>query len=294
MSLAIHVPLNTMLADLDESLRRLLRAELERHGFAGVSIAFDAPARDWAAALSGPTLNLFLYDLREATELRETEWREHRGNGNARAARPPLRLDCSYAVTAWTRAIEDEHRLLSQALAVLLAHQQLPADCLVGDLAEPVAQRYALKTRVGGAREDGKADFWNAIGGSYKASVDYVVTLSCEPGVAFERGPEVRSQTIRTARLDGGPGTVEEFHRVGGVAVDEAGEPLQGAWLVLPDAGAWAATDADGRFRFERVPAGSHRCLVRTADGSEAEVELIAPGGLPRVRVPRAAGSGDR
>src|SRR6516225_9598359 len=119
MSLSIQVPLNTMLADLDESLRRLLIRELEQHGFAGVSVVFDAPAREWAVALSGPTVNLFLYDLREAGELREAEWREHRENGSARMTRPPLRLQCSYAITAWARAIEDEHRLLSQVLAVL-------------------------------------------------------------------------------------------------------------------------------------------------------------------------------
>ena len=40
--LTVDVPLNTMLADLDETLRNLLRSELERHGFEGVDIAFDA------------------------------------------------------------------------------------------------------------------------------------------------------------------------------------------------------------------------------------------------------------
>ena len=97
----------------------------------------------------GPTVNLFLYDLREAGDLREAEWREHRENGSARMARPPLRLQCSYAVTAWARAIEDEHRLLSQVLAVLFAHERLPADCLAGDLTAPAAQPYPLATRIG-------------------------------------------------------------------------------------------------------------------------------------------------
>ena len=30
-------------------------------------------------------------------------------------------MECSYAVTAWTQAVEDEHRLLSQVLGVLFA-----------------------------------------------------------------------------------------------------------------------------------------------------------------------------
>ena len=59
------VPLNTMLADLDEALRALLRRELAEHGFEGVEVVFDAPTKEWSASLSAPTVNLFLYDLRE-------------------------------------------------------------------------------------------------------------------------------------------------------------------------------------------------------------------------------------
>src|SRR5437763_10438241 len=113
---AIEVPFNTMLADLDGALRSLLRAVLARHGFNGVQIAFEAPSREWAAGLSTPTLNLFMYDLREAANGSGAEWAERRSNGQARLERPPLRVDCAYSITAWTRAVQDEHRMLSQAL----------------------------------------------------------------------------------------------------------------------------------------------------------------------------------
>src|SRR4051794_6341633 len=68
IALVVTVPLNTMLADVDETLRSLLKRELERHGFDGVEIAFDAPAREWSGQLSSPTVNLFLYALRESQE----------------------------------------------------------------------------------------------------------------------------------------------------------------------------------------------------------------------------------
>src|SRR5579859_6026862 len=61
MALVVDVPLNTAIADLDEGLRLLLRRELGRHGFEGVEIAFDAPAREWSGKLSAPTVDLFLY-----------------------------------------------------------------------------------------------------------------------------------------------------------------------------------------------------------------------------------------
>jgi uncharacterized protein DUF4255 len=285
MSLAIQVPLNTMLADLDESLRRLLTGELEQHGFAGVSVVFDAPAREWAVALSGPTVNLFLYDLREASDLREAQWQEHRENGTARMTRPPLRLECSFAVTAWARAIEDEHRLLSQVLAVLFAHERLPSDCLAGDLTEPSAQPYPVTTRIGAAREDGKADFWNAIGGSYKASIDYLVTLSCDAGVTVQRGPEVLRRELATRRVGADPTVVEKVQRVDGILVGDDGEAIAEAWLVLPDVGKWAQSAGDGHFFFRGVPEGPHPCRVRGADGAEGETELRIPRRSRELRV---------
>src|SRR5829696_8616403 len=221
MAVVTSVPLNTMLADLDESLRALLKRELGRHGFDGVEIVFDAPTKEWAASLSSPTVNLFLYDVREATGKRLHEWQEQRGNGQAQATRPPLRVDASYAVTAWTRAVEDEHRLLSQVLGVLYAFPQLPADALAGRLAE-TARRFAIEGRIGQPKSDGKADFWSAVGGQYKASLDYVVTLACESGIAYERGPEVRTQTMgaRIADGPGGAGAITEMHRFGGKVTD--------------------------------------------------------------------------
>ena len=147
-------------------------------------------------------------------------------------------MECSYAVTAWTQAVEDEHRLLSQVLGVLFAFPQLPDDALAGRLAE-TAQRFAIEGRIGQPKSDGKADFWTAIGGQYKASLDYVVTLACESGIAYERGPEVRTQTI-AARLAGGPprsGTITEMHRFGGKVVDPDGAPLADVWITLPESG---------------------------------------------------------
>jgi Pvc16 N-terminal domain/Carboxypeptidase regulatory-like domain len=277
MPVITSVPLNTMLADLDESLRALLKRELGRHGFDGVDIVFDAPTKEWAAGLSSPTLNLFLYDLREATDRRISEWREQRGNGQASDVRPPLRVEVSYAVTAWTRAVEDEHRLLSQTLAVLYAYPVLPNDVLAGALTNG-SQPYPLDTKVGQGRAEDKADFWTSIGGQYKATLDYIVFASCEPGTRYERGPEVRTATIRLLDSAAPRATLEEFHRAGGVVLDGEGKPVANAWVALTEVGLWAASDAEGRFRFAPLEPGTYRCLARSADGTEATGELEVPG----------------
>jgi len=163
-----------------------------------VDIAFDAPSRDWSGQLSKPTVNLFLYDLREAESLRPSEWTSVTNkNGRRLESRPPMVMECSYAVTAWTHAVEDEHRLLSQVLAILFAFPQLPEDRLNGRLVNG-SQPWPIKGRIGQGKGE-KSDFWSAVGGQYKVSLDYVVRLSVESGAKLERGPEVRTQTIRTS-----------------------------------------------------------------------------------------------
>jgi hypothetical protein len=278
MALVVSVPLNTMLADLDETLRSLLKRELERHGFDGVEIAFDAPAREWSSQLSSPTVNLFLYDLRESQDSRPNEWLNDRAaNGHAREVRPPMLMECSYAVTAWTQAVEDEHRLLSQVLAVMFAFPNLPTDVMPARL-HTVADRFPISGRIAQPKADGKADFWNAVGGQYKASLDYVTTIACESGTAVERGPEVRTQTVTTRLADGPARTIVEMHRFGGTIADKDGEPVTGAWVALPQLGLLATSGPDGRFRFDRVPSGSHELVARTPDGREAKADVDVPG----------------
>jgi hypothetical protein len=277
MPLVVDVPLNTAIADLDEALRKLLRRELERHGFEGVEIAFDAPSKDWSGKLTNPTVDLFLYDLREAVERAEISPAEKRGNGQALVVSPPLRLELTYSVTAWTKAVEDEHRLLSQVLTILFAYKRLPPEVLGESSLNGGTVLAQADTSVGRPREE-KADFWSSVGGTYKASIDYVVHIVVESGATFVRGPEVRTQTIRARISDGPARTMTEMTRIGGTLRDAAGDPVPNAWVAVPEAGLWAVTDSDGRYRFDKIRPGSHRVIARTADGGETDATIEVPG----------------
>jgi hypothetical protein len=277
MPLVVDVPLNTAIADLDEALRKLVRRELERHGFEGVEVAFDAPSKEWSGKLTSPTVDLFLYDLREAVERVSISPSEARGNGQAIVTPPPLRLELTYSVTAWTKAVEDEHRLLSQVLAILFSYKRIPDDVLDGVSLNGGSRLAGAETAVGRPREE-KADFWTSVGGQYKASIDYVVHITVESGATFVRGPEVRTQTLRARLSDGPARTMTELTRIGGTLRDAAGDPVPDAWVAVPDAGLWAVTDGDGRYRFDRIRPGPHRVIARTADGNETEATIEVPG----------------
>ena len=111
-----------MFDDLDETIRQLLIAEMPvKNG--EVEISFDQPKREWSARQSRPTLNLFLYDVRENHILRQHQWEQLPRNGSddmAHLKRMPFRVDCTYMLTTWASVPEDEHRLL------LLDHVPVP------------------------------------------------------------------------------------------------------------------------------------------------------------------------
>jgi hypothetical protein len=200
--------------------------------------------------------------------------------------RPPLWLDASYTLTAFSRAVEDEHRLLSQALTALSSYPELPEDVLPAPLAGLKRQFGALQTRAGDSRHDATPDFWHAVGGAYKLSFHYIVTVPFPSGSVLHRGPPVREQQVRVSdRLARRPAVVERT-RIRGSVVDSGGTGVAGAWVMLRDLGRVAETDELGRFSFTQVPPGSHVVCVRDAEGHEAEERLDVPGEPPTVVLP--------
>src|SRR5688500_19014877 len=55
--------LAAMIHDVDESLRALVKRDALNG--ARVDVAFDAPTKDWSARQNAPSVNLYLYDIRE-------------------------------------------------------------------------------------------------------------------------------------------------------------------------------------------------------------------------------------
>src|SRR3979411_1505128 len=127
-----------MIQDVDESLRALVKREALDGSKADV--AFSAPNKGCSSRRNTPTVDLYLYDIREDLERREVMWEDIRGD--ARDPRvvterrpPPRRFKLSYLVTAWTQRPEDENRLLSSLLACFLRHPTMPSAALTAGAA---------------------------------------------------------------------------------------------------------------------------------------------------------------
>ena len=179
-----------MIQDLDESLRALVRRDALNGS--GVEIAFDAPTKDWSARRNTPTVDLYLYDIREDLARREVMWepvRDQTGRVTERRP-PPRRFKFSYLVTAWTQRPEDEHRLLSTLLSCFLAHEMMPAELLSGALAGidvPVIMTIGLPAPP----DRSLSDVWTALGGELKPSLDLIVTAPVVDARREDAGPPV-------------------------------------------------------------------------------------------------------
>lgn len=187
-----------MLDDLDKTLEKLLKQELPSALADRISISFATPDGEFPTKVQLPAINLFLYDVRENLELRNTEWFvERHSDGTATRKRPPVRIDCSYFISSWPVDPADaqtEHRLLGEVMKVLLRYPQIPPEFLQGTL-----QGQQPPLRVEGLRPSQlqtMGEFWQAMGGKPRAILNYTVTLSVNVHEISEIVPLVTDMKI--------------------------------------------------------------------------------------------------
>jgi hypothetical protein len=179
-----------MIHDVDSALLALIQNEAV--GTGDVEIVFDAPTKDWAGRRNAPTIDVYLYDIREDLRRRERGLINEYGDDERIVARhlPPRYFKLSYLITAWTQRPEDEHRLLSSLLNCFLINEAIPPNLLTGpvaDLGLPVPVTVALPP----PEDRAFADVWSALGGELKPSLDVVVSAPTPTGRRYPAAPLV-------------------------------------------------------------------------------------------------------
>ena len=169
-----------------------LRALIEREATAGteVEVAFDAPTKDWAGRRNVPTIDVYLYDIREDLRRRERGLiNQYDGDRIAARHLPPRHFKLSYLVTAWTQRPGGRAPTAVRAAVLLPAARRDP---------DGSAHRTARRTRPAGAGDSGAcrrpedrsfADVWSALGGELKPSLDVVVSAPTDTGQQYVSGP---------------------------------------------------------------------------------------------------------
>lgn len=289
-----------MFADLDDTIRELLIHKVPLSAD-DVDLTFEIPNREWSGRLTRPTINCFLYDVRENVKLRTIGWATKKSGDVGTRARGPLRFDVTYQVTAWARAREDEHRLLWRILVALVRNNPLPEELLQGLMKEQpmqvptaVAQPEQMPGNIG--------DLWQGLDNPIHPSLTYVVTLCLDPDVAFSAPllfkpprvdsnmpPGMQAAGSNAAATGAGAGTAGAAAAaaggppkgpvIGGIVWDteHPGEPMAGALVTLRETGGRVLTREDGGFFFTGVPLGKVTLTVRAAGREERTFEAFAP-----------------
>ena len=264
-----------MLAEIKSALGRLI-AEYGQISPAEVEVRYEAPTREWIDRLTRPTINCYLFDLRENADLRRPGMQTLPGvrPNTAIKRTPPRRIDLHFMISAVTTEVEDEDALLWRLLSTLLKHAEWPEEIVpdvVRELNLPVMTRLDYEQEV-----TRLTDLWSGLQAQPRPALWYVVTapLDLEQEIVT---PLVLTRVARTLDRDSGR-VLRRSIAITGAVLGVDGAPLEGVTVVLEDRVAEPiTTQADGRFVFQNLPEGPLRLRVTSADGTQQAVTLQVP-----------------
>ena len=277
---------------LDEAIKNLLTREIPIRQNE-IEIVFDQPTQEWSARVGQPTLNVYLYDVRENRQLRGAEQfsETSRPDGKVEIRRNPVRIDVSYLVTAWARKEVDQHHLLGLAMMALLRTPFLPEevcpDALKGHL-------IPIPLEVAHVTDESKdwSDFWSTMNNRLRPGVTLTATLMLDPYLPLVAAP-VHSTELRFQQTDNPlrPSARSLESSPDSAASDSVGTGPLSAKIDLESKRYWqlsgeiVSTKYDpralslfweergqalviegGRFQLFNVNAGTHHLLVRLQD----------------------------
>ena len=269
-----------MIRDLSASLNAILTQPGLSAGFpelAAAQISFDQPAEPYAPTTA--TINLFLYDIRENTELRLNEPAIARLNGSASVTQPPRRILCTYLATAWVPSGTDmalqEHRLLTQVLTVLSQYPIMPANFAQGTIKTndpPVPIQVAL-----GTSEAGIPEFWSALGAKLRPSLTVQATIAL-PIFAPQTGPLAITSRVDLSPIQPGGQTAstETVYHLTGRVTAASGLPVPNATVKLVEANLQTLTDAGGVYWFGPLLKGQYT-LTASAGAASQQIQRQVP-----------------
>jgi len=185
-----------LIPTVEDGIERLLRATLPLSTEQG-EISFEPPSSTWSASVNRLTVNAYLFGIRRSSQPSRVQ--ENRPGPDGRLQRRfalPM-VELSYLVSAWAGSVRDEHALLGDVLARLLAHPVIPAEHLTAPLDS------AVQLALGGEELVKPREVWAGIGGQLKASFVLQVTVAAD-AYPWETAPtQVAGVETQLSRLPG-------------------------------------------------------------------------------------------
>lgn len=280
-----------MFQDLDATLQQILDDPAMPPALTDLrnaDVSFETPDRSFAPGQS--TVNLFLYEVKENRELRNAEPIIQRVGDVYFRRRPPIRVDCTYMVSAWSSAtgaakVAAEHRLLALALLWLSRFTTIPENYLQGSLAVQPFPPPTMVAQVDPNRNTG--EFWSALGIPPRTAFYLTIAIAMDLDVEVE---DVQVTTvIAWYQQDKDLQSRVEWINIGGIVTDAAGNVVGDAWVRLEPDGISTETNSQGRFILVRIHRGTNYTLRAGKPGigeTSRTIQVPSPSGEYNLQLP--------
>ena len=230
-----------MIHFIDQAIEQFLRAAVPLPE-ANVDVSFDAPDRTWGAAITRPTVNVFLWDIKYNGNLTQKGFTERRDdNGRVERQQPPAVVDLRYIITAWATDQRDEHELLGSVLRCVLRYPVLPADVLAGlpDEIGPLRMTLAQDSHD-------TPDFWSALDGRIKPGIEVALSVAFDVYAPATAGPPVHRAEVEVVRVPGAHGAeVADEQPIGTIRRTRQGTRLIAEGSVTPGSESTGPSDGE-------------------------------------------------
>ena len=271
-----------MINDLTTTLKAILDDASVPDLVRNAIVEFDRPAETYKPGKN--TINIFLYDVRENAELRSSEPVVERQNGVATIRKAPLRVACSYMVTAWPDPGLNgdvtllQHQLLGGVLNVFASVPTIPETFLQGEL---VNQMYPIPLVAGqGDLVRNPAEFWTAMGGKLRPSITLTATIAMQQSVGEVTAKEVSSRLMTLRQINSG--TAETLITIGGTVRDDTShDVLEGVAVTLLNTDRQTISDANGHFTLAGLVVGSYTIQAVKPGYPAVNKSVQVPGSSP-------------
>lgn len=273
-----------MFHDLDTTIENILNDAAAPAELYAAGVSFETPVRTFTPQNPDSAINLFLYEVKENRKLRNPGTITEPVAGGFERRLPPLRVDCSYLVTAWNGTqvdkIKSEHQLLGQAFFWLSRFPTIPDTYFSGSL---IGQPFPPPTMVAqwdGAKNNG--EFWNALGIPPRPYFTLVVTIAMDLEQLSQE--YMVTNTITSYQQREHLNTAEVLIQIGGHVFNKSGNTtieVPDAWVgietIAGDFRQTTKTNALGRYTFEKLRPGQYKLKARTKGFPEKEWPVDVP-----------------
>lgn len=287
-----------MLNDLDDTLEQMLISKKAKEILGDIGISFQTP--DSSLNSQAPlTLNLFLYELKENRSIRESFASKRIVKDKFHKFRPPIYLDCTYLVTAWSsqnnQKVKREHELLGKALAWLHQFPEVNPKLYQGDLKK---QSYPIHIKIA-ELEGTTTEFWTALSISPRPAFTLVATLAISlPEFKLENEPfAVKTSEVVIGKFDGKNQelkNLEQGFHIGGTVTVENDIGVADVTLLLREIGLITKTDEQGRFKFSGIVKSEYTLVISGENIKLKEKKIQVPSQNYDVSVTRSVNNGSK